>query len=110
MINVYDNQSGYGKIIARVEANARLDYWDGNNFTNGGVGLHKGITKLRKPHDPDRPYVIIVTSQWSGDKDYGYCVDKDTAVDEILNSGSEEAGWIWPELNEIIEKLEDCEK
>ena len=38
MINVFDDNN----IIARVNYNSNLDYYDGHNYTNGGVGLHKG--------------------------------------------------------------------
>jgi hypothetical protein len=111
MINVYDNHPDntegffYGEIIARVNPNTKLDYWDGNNYTNNGTGLHKGITKLRKPHDPKRPYVIIITSQWEGDKDYGYCVDKSEAAREIVTAGHGRCGWVWPEIKDAIRIL-----
>jgi len=114
MVNVYENnpENEFGKsiIVARVKYNTRLDYWDGNNMTNGGTGMHKGITKLKKPVNPEKPYVIIIGSQWAGAKDYGYCVSADVAVYEILNAGAEENSWVWPEITEIIEKLSDCEE
>jgi hypothetical protein len=114
MINVYDRNPEFDgptlKIIARVKLNTRLDYWDGNNNTNGGIGMHKGITKLKKPQNPDKPYVLIISSQWQGEKSYAYCVDAEKAVTEILRAGSEEDHWVWPELKEIIRALEDSEE
>lgn len=83
-INVYDNPYCQDTIIARVRYNQNLDYWDGRNWSNGGVGMHKGITKLK-----DGRYVIIIGSQWQGEKDYGYIVTPDEALQEILKSGSE---------------------
>lgn len=82
-INVYDNEFQEGPVIARVRYNAILDYWDGRNWSNGGTGMHKGLTKLR-----DGSYVIIIGSQWQGSKDYGYTVLPEQALDEILKSGN----------------------
>jgi len=113
-VNVYlndPNQIGFDQeVIARVKYNERLDYWDGRNNTNGGTGMHKGITKLKKPIDPERPYVIIIGSQWQGAVDYAYCVDAQEAVSEICRSGDTESDWLWPELKQLIADLEDCEE
>ena len=76
-VNVYENQD----VIARVRYNQNLDYWDGRNWQNGGVGRHKGITKLK-----DGRYVIIIGSDWQGERDYAYIVDADEALQEILKS------------------------
>ncbi len=81
-VNVYDKD---GDIIARVRYNQDLDYWSGYNFQNGGVGRHKGITKLK-----DGRYVIIMGSDWQGERDYAYVVDADEALQEILKSGNTE--------------------
>lgn len=82
-VNVYDNEYAEGQVIARVRYNAILDYWDGRNWTNGGTGLHKGLTKLR-----DGRYVIIIGTQWQGQRDYAYTVTAEEALDEILKSGN----------------------
>lgn len=111
-INVYkndpnDNFYNDNPIVARVNYNERLDYWDGSNWTNGGLGMHKGITKLRKPADPEKPYVIIIGSQWQGSPDYGYIVSSEAAVQEILKFGDQEESWVWPELKKIIDEITD---
>jgi len=83
-VNVYENQHGLflnGNVIARVRYNTNLDYWDGRNWQNGGVGRHKGITKLK-----DGRYVIIIGTDWQGERDYAYVVDADEALQEILKS------------------------
>jgi hypothetical protein len=111
-INVYANEpldcGGFqdNQIVARVNYNQRLDYWNGNNMQNGGMGRHKGITKLRKPVDPKKPYVIIIGSQWQGSTDYGYLVTAQEAAQEVMQSGDQESDWLWPEIAEIIKKLE----
>ena len=69
------------QVIARVQYNNNLDYWDGRNFQNGGLGLHKGLTKLK-----DGRYVIIKTSQWEGYKDKAYVISPHMALQEILKS------------------------
>jgi hypothetical protein len=80
-VNVYEN----GDVIARVAYNNKLDWWDGHNMTNGGIGMHKGITRLK-----DGTYVIIIGSQWEGSEDYAYTVSDSEALQEILRSGNTE--------------------
>ena len=80
-INVYESQDLQEAVVARVRYNQDLDYWDGSNNTNGGIGMHKGITKLK-----DGRYVIIIGSQWQGSKDYAYIVSAEEALQEILKS------------------------
>ena len=80
-VNVYEN----GEVIARVRYNQNLDYWNGRNWQNGGMGRHKGITKLK-----DGRYVIIIGTDWQGERDYAYVVDADEALQEILKSGNTE--------------------
>ena len=70
-----------GDVIARVRYNQNLDFWDGRNWQNGGTGRHKGITKLK-----DGRYVIIVGSDWQGERDYAYIVDAEEALQEILKA------------------------
>jgi len=106
-IHYYDYHNN--PIVAHVKYNERLDYWDGNNNTNGGMGMHKGMTKLRKPYDPERPYVIIIGSQWQGSKNYGYCVTKEEAIHEILAAGCSEDDWLSKELKEEIKAMEENE-
>mgnify|MGYP001210273281 FL=1 len=81
-VNVYKNQYDLGgDVIARVRYNQNLDYWDGRNWQNGGMGRHKGITKLK-----DGRYVIIIGSNWQGERDYAYTVDAHEALQEILKA------------------------
>lgn len=100
-VNVYHNEysnNGESQIIARVRYNNILDYWDGRNWTNGGNGMHKGLTKLR-----DGSYVLIIGSQWQGDRDYGFVIDKERALQEILKSGNHDLLKMkkWKELKEL---------
>ena len=82
-VNVYlsEYQTDTQDIVARVRYNAELDFWDGRNWSNGGTGYHKGITKLR-----DGRYVIIIGTQWQGQKDWAYVVAESEALQEILNA------------------------
>jgi hypothetical protein len=77
-VTVYDSD---GEAVARVNYNADLDYWDGRNYTNGGTGRHKGLTKLK-----DGRYVIINGSDWQGDRDTAHIVSKEEALKEIVKS------------------------
>lgn len=99
-VNVYEGEERQEQVIARVRYNEDLDYWDGNNWTNGGTGMHKGITKLA-----DGRYVIIIGSQWQGARDYGYVVSPEEALQEILKSGSEKLleSKKFAELKEVYE-------
>ena len=82
-VNVFDNELGEGLVIGRVRYNSILDYWDVRNWTNGGVGMHKGLTKLK-----DGSFVIIIGSDWEGSRDYAYTVSPKEALSEILKSGN----------------------
>lgn len=77
MVNIIED----GRVIGRVNESRNLDYWDGNNFTNGGVGRHLGLT-VRRNGD----YVFIYTSQWQGDQPWAEVVDEDEAIQAILRA------------------------
>ncbi|MGE4282805.1 MAG: hypothetical protein AB7G87_03715 [Clostridia bacterium] len=77
-------ENEYGDIIARVQYNHNLDYWDGRNWVNGGMGSHKGLTKLK-----DGRYVIIHGSDWQGDSSTAEIVSAEQALQEILRSGND---------------------
>ena len=96
----YDGCDWDNPVIARVRYNSILDYWDGRNWTNGGTAMHKGLTKLR-----DGSYVLIIGSQWQGDKDYGFIIDKERALQEILKSGNSQLLKLkkWKELKELYD-------
>lgn len=81
-VNVFDE---FGDVVARVRYNSCLDYWDGRNWTNGGLGHHKGLTKLK-----DGRYVIIYGTDWQGERDYAEIITSEQALQEILKSGHEE--------------------
>jgi hypothetical protein len=105
-INVYEDEYS-NEIIARVRYNSNLDYWDGRNWSNGGVGLHKGLTKLK-----DGRYVLIYGTNWQGDKDYGTIISKEDALQEILKSQNLELLKMkkWKDLKILYEeKFQDLE-
>jgi len=97
-VNVYD---GNNNVVARVRYNSCLDYWDGRNWTNGGVGRHKGLTKLK-----DGRYVLIHGTQWQGEKDWAEIITPEQALQEILKSGNTELLETkkYRELKELYEK------
>lgn len=79
-VNVYED--GYlSEVVGRVRYNEDLDYWDGSRYGNGGVGYHKGITKLK-----DGRYVIIFGSEHQESRDYAVIVNKEAALYAILES------------------------
>ena len=80
-VNVYDGND----VVARVRYNQDLDYWNGRNWQNGGLGLHKGITKLR-----DGRFVLIHGTDWQGERDWAEIVSPEQALQEILRSGNTE--------------------
>ncbi len=99
-VNVYDEN---GDVIARVRYNSCLDYWDGRNWQNGGVGRHKGLTKLR-----DGCYVLIHGTNWQGEKDWAEIISPEQALQEILKSGNTELLETrkFYELKQLYQKLE----
>lgn len=83
-VNVYASEEAArqdGDAIARVRYNTLLDYWNGSNWQNGGVGRHKGITRLKSGN-----FAIIIGTQWQGEKDYAYVVSPEDALQEILRA------------------------
>ena len=82
-VNVFDDE---GKVVARVEYNSDLDYWDGNNWTCGSTGRHLGITKLKKLDK----YVLIHGTQWQGERDTAEVVTDEEALQAILRCDKEE--------------------
>lgn len=82
MVNVYDEN---GRVIAMVEANNNLDWWDGSNWTCGSTGRHKGLTRLS-----DGRYVLIHTTQWQGERDWAEIVTPEQALQEILEADAVE--------------------
>ncbi|MBW2084421.1 MAG: hypothetical protein JRI54_00095 [Deltaproteobacteria bacterium] len=76
-VNVYEGK----KVIARVRYNQNLDFWNGQDWTCGSVGRHKGLTKLR-----DGRYVLIHGTQWQGERDYAEIISAEQALQEILRS------------------------
>ncbi len=82
MINVcnYD-----GEVIGQVAYNQDLDYWDGNNWTSGGTGHHKGLTRLVTGE-----YVLIHGTDWQGQQDYAEVITPEQALQEILKAGATE--------------------
>ena len=83
-VNVYEDEF-LKEVVARVRYNQNLDYWDGRNWTNGGLGRHKGLTKLR-----DGRYVLIHGTDWQGEKDWAEIISPEQALQEILKSGNTE--------------------
>jgi len=82
MVKVYDADCD---IIGQVKYNNDLDFWDGSNYTAGGVGNHLGITKLK-----DGRFVLIHGTQWQGRQDYAEVVSDLYALQEIIRTGHEE--------------------
>ena len=72
-----------GEVVALVGYNQNLDYWDGRNFTNGGTGKHKGLTKLR-----DGSFVLIYGTNWQDERDYAEIINEEDAFQWIVKSGA----------------------
>lgn len=81
-IPVYDED---GNIVARVEFNNNLDYWDGHNYSCGSMGEHLGITRLK-----DGRFVIINGTDWQGQRDTAHIASKSDALAAVIRSGNEE--------------------
>lgn len=85
-VPVYEyNDYGEEQIVATVEYNDNLDFWDGSNFSSGSPFRHMGLTKLK-----DGRYVLIYGSQWEGETNYGVVVSPKEALCEVLRTGNSE--------------------
>ena len=95
MIAVYEES----EIIAEVEYNNNLDFWDGRNYTCGSTGRHKGLTRL-----VDGRYVLIHGTQWQGEKDSAHVISEEQACQEILRSGNTDLFKYFPDLEKYKKK------
>lgn len=96
----------YGEVIAQVEYNENLDFWDGNNHTCGSTGRHMGLTKLASGN-----YVLIHGTQWQGESDTAEIVSAKQALSAILRSGNDELleEEKFKDLKELMEESLDQE-
>ncbi|MFA5165654.1 MAG: DUF2080 family transposase-associated protein [Candidatus Omnitrophota bacterium] len=78
-IPVYED----GTVIARVEENAKFDFWDGHNWTCGSTGRHLGYTRLKSGK-----WVLIHTTQWQGEHDRAEVVSVEDLVQAAARTGN----------------------
>jgi hypothetical protein len=100
-VNVYED----GRVIARVEYNSNLDFWDGKNWTCGSIGRHLGLTRLRKSGQ----YVLIHGTDLQGEQDSAEIVTDEEAYQAILTSGNTELLDKFPDLRRFEEDLDTDE-
>jgi len=100
-VNVYEND----ELIARVEYNDVLDYWDGSNWTCGSVGRHLGLTRLRK----SGKFVLIHGTQWQNERDWAEVVSDEEAYQAIVSSGNIELLDKYPDLKKFEENIDTDE-
>lgn len=77
---VYRDES-LSERVALVRYNARLDRFDGRDWSSGEPGKHRGLTRLA-----DGRYALLVGSDIRGERDFGYVVSPEEALQEILKS------------------------
>lgn len=103
MIKVYDENRG---IVGVVKYNSDLDMLKGSNYQNGGIGRHKGLTRLK-----NGAYVLIYGSDWQGDESYGEIISAREALNEIIDSHN--FGLLtekkFAELNDMYEEMQNGE-
>lgn len=100
-VNVYED----GKVIARVQYNDNLDYWDGKNWTCGSIGRHLGLTRLRKSGQ----YVLIHGTDFQGEQDRAEIVTDEEAYQAIISSGNIELLEKFPDLRRFEEDIDTDE-
>jgi hypothetical protein len=100
-VNVYEG----GKVIARVQYNDNLDYWDGKNWTCGSPGRHLGLTRLRK----SGRYVLIHGTDFQGEQDRAEIVTDEQAYQAIVSTGNFELLEKFPDLRRFEEDLDTDE-
>ena len=67
------------KVIGMVEYTDNLDHWDGHNWSDGSLGHHLGIGRLK-----DGRFYLCHGTQWQGEQDYAEVVDEKRAKQEVL--------------------------
>lgn len=80
MLNVYNDDN---EVIGRVNYSTNLDFYDGNDFSCGNTGCHKGLTKLINGN-----FVLINISDLEGTHDYAEIISIEQALQEILKSNN----------------------
>jgi hypothetical protein len=100
-VNVYED----GRVIARVEYNSNLDFWDGSNWTCGSIGRHLGLTRLRKSGQ----YVLIHGTDFQGEQDRAEIVTDEEAYQAIISSGNFELLDKFPDLQRFEEDIDTDE-
>ena len=100
-VNVYED----GRVIARVEYNSNLDFWDGKNWTCGSTGRHLGLTRLRKSGQ----YVLIHGTDFQGEQDRAEIVTDEEAYRAIISSGNIELLEKFPDLQRFEEDIDTDE-
>lgn len=98
-VPVYDD----GEVIARVEYNSNLDFWDGRNMTSGSLGRHLGFTKLKK----SGKYVLITGTNWEGEQPSAEIVTADELIQAAARTGHlDDVYAAYPELKGALDEEE----
>ena len=100
-VNVYED----GKVIARVQYNDNLDYWDGKNWTCGSMGRHLGLTRLRK----SGRYVLIHGTDFQGEQGRAEIITEEEAYQAIVSSGNTQLLEKFPDLQRFEEDIDTDE-
>jgi putative transposon-encoded protein len=92
-----------GEVIARVEYNSNLDFWDGRNMTSGSLGRHLGFTKLKK----SGKYVLINGTNWEGEQPSAEVVTMDELIKAATRTGHlDDVYAAYPELKGTLDEEE----
>lgn len=85
-----------GKVIAQVEENNNLDFWDGRNYTSGSTGRHLGYTRLQSGK-----WVLIHGTQWQGERASAEVVSAEDLIQAAAKTNHlDEIFETYPELSE----------
>jgi len=97
-VPVYENE----EVVARVEYNDNLDFWDGRNMTCGSTGRHLGYTRLKSGK-----FVLIHGTQWQGEKASAEVVSGEELVQAAARTGHvDDIYAAYPELKGLLEEEE----
>jgi len=97
-VPVYDK----GEVVARVEYNSNLDFWDGRNWTSGSTGRHLGYTRLKSGK-----FVLIHGTQWQGERASAEVVTPEEIVQAAARTGHlDDVYAAYPELKGTLEEEE----
>jgi len=93
MVRLFDGD----EVVGVVKYTDNLDFYDGRNYSCGGVGRHLGIGKLK-----NGKWYVCYGTQWQGERDYAEVISESTAKKLCLQHNPDIYETLFDEKPEIL--------